>query len=118
MTSQILLYWGMNLFDAEVPSQIPQPMTAEEQKRRFGYNNDYIAFYQFEDTTLLVINHESTIAGNMFDNEEGYTSTEIEHIKVEMEGHGLSIVEIKKEREHGIWLLDLPTTVESQHIPK
>ena len=35
MTSQILLYWGMNLFDEETPSQIPQPMTAEEQKRRY-----------------------------------------------------------------------------------
>ena len=54
----------------------------------------------------------------MFDNEEGYTSTEIEHIKVEMEAYGLSIVEIKRKMEHGIWLLAHPTTVESQHIPK
>jgi uncharacterized protein len=99
LESQILLYWGMHLFEEEERSKIPQPMTATEQKRRFGYNNDYIAFDHFNDTTLLIINHESTIAGHMFDNEEGYTSNSLEHIKVEMEAHGLSIVEIRRENK-------------------
>ena len=109
LQSQILLYWGMHLFQKEDDFRsIPSPMTAEEQMLRFGYNNDFIAFHHFDNKTLLIINHESTIAENMFPDETGYTCSILEHIKVEMAAHGLSIVEITQEQNSWNFVVNSP----------
>ena len=43
-------------------------MDAQEQAVRFGYGNDYIAlFFLDDDRLLMVVNHESTAAGMMFE---------------------------------------------------
>ena len=41
--SDILLRWGDPLFPGMAPFD-PHALTGAEQARRFGYNNDYVAF--------------------------------------------------------------------------
>ncbi len=61
--AQILLSWGDPLFAAMEDFDWKQ-LNAEEQARRFGYNNDYLAYIELEEGRgLLFVNHESTIAG-------------------------------------------------------
>ena len=66
-------------------------LSGPEQARRFGYNNDFIALLEHEGHRLLTVNHESTSAQLMFEGEERYTSTNPEHIPIEMAAHGLSV---------------------------
>ena len=74
----------------------PSAQNPEEQALRFGYNNDFISLLEIEDKTLLITNHESTVAGMMFSGEENYVSEREEHFRIEQLAHGLSIVEIRK----------------------
>jgi uncharacterized protein len=104
-TSYVLLRWGDPLFEEDSNERNPSTLTPEEQSRRFGFNNDYIAFYPFEEErALLIVNHESTHAGIMFPSEEGYCSTSIENIQREMAAHGLTIVCIQLVNQR--WTVD------------
>ena len=42
-TAEVLLRWGDPLFPGMAPFD-PRTLTGDEQARRFGYNNDYVAF--------------------------------------------------------------------------
>ena len=63
--AQILLRWGDALLDGETPWS-PASQQAAEQARRFGYNNDFVAFLPLpagsDSSThgLLCVNHEYT----------------------------------------------------------
>lgn len=78
-----LLSWGDPLVHGLAPFD-PNQQEPEEQKLRFGYNNDFIAFCPLEQNrALLVVNHESTFAGLMFEGEKGYSVEVEQHIRIE-----------------------------------
>jgi hypothetical protein len=46
--AQILLRWGDPLFEG-LAAFDPRTLTAADQAKRFGYNNDYIAFFPLDE---------------------------------------------------------------------
>lgn len=102
---QILIRWGDPLFPNVAPFDV-STMDAQEQEVRFGYGNDYIALFSLDDDRLLmVVNHESTAAGLMFEGEQGYAAQRIENIKIEQAAHGLTVAELV--RVSNGWSVDL-----------
>jgi len=122
-----LLKWGDPIF-ADAPDFDPANQTAAAQARQFGYNCDWIGFLPLpegsdaSDHGLLIVNHEYTNPELMF---PGY-ATEVpegeepsgptieagdivlipnptqELVDVELEAHGLSVVEIRRN-DAGEW---------------
>jgi len=110
-----LLSWGDPL-DAFAGGFDPLTLDAAEQSRRFGYNNDFIAYMPLDpdagpgdgdrhclsrnsERGLLCVNHEYTQPHLMF---SGYTEetairgTSDAHIAVEQQACGHSVVEIER----------------------
>ena len=96
----VLLRWGDPLFEGDAEFEW-SALTGPEQSRRFGYNNDFLALIEFDGHWLLSVNHESTSAQLMFEGEERYTSTNTDHIPIEMAAHGLSVVELIQQPQGG-----------------
>lgn len=105
---QVLARWGDALFPEETEHFHPETLTPESQQRRFGYNNDYIAYLPFaknaQDSAhgLLHVNHEYTCGYLMFPNlswETATTEATEAQMKVEMEAHGFSLMEVKREEK-------------------
>jgi secreted PhoX family phosphatase len=115
-----LLKWGDPLF-ADAPEFDPENQTAAAQAMQVGYNCDWIGFLPLEqgsdssDHGLLVVNHEYTIGELMFPGyasqgppEEGSEEPTLvrnptkELVDVELEAHGLSVVEIRRANG-GAW---------------
>jgi uncharacterized protein len=100
--AQILIRWGDPLFRGTAPFD-PAALTGEEQAKRFGYNNDYIAYFPLRRGStrgLLCVNHEYTNPEVMFpgvgprpDLNDFAGITEA-HVAVEMAAHGVSVLEI------------------------
>lgn len=100
----VLISWGDHLHDDDIFD--PHDLTPETQARQFGYNNDFLAFMPItrggneSNHGLLCVNHEYTNRYLMF---EGLTSEQeksrinVAQARVEMEAHGCSVVEIKKQ---------------------
>ena len=97
----VVIAWGDPVF-AGVSPKDPRTLTPGDQERRFGYNNDYIAFIPlpFQDAErhgLLWVNHEYTDAQNMFpgfDPEE--PSLTREQVLVELHAHGGTVIEVER----------------------
>ncbi len=98
----VLLAWGDPIFAGVAPKD-PRTLTPGDQERRFGYNNDYVAFIPlpFQDAErhgLLWVNHEYTDAQNMF---PGYDpespSLTQDQVLVEMHAHGGTVVEVERD---------------------
>ncbi|WP_288132839.1 PhoX family phosphatase [Microbulbifer sp.] len=110
-----VLSWGDPL-EAFAGAFVPTKLTAAEQARRFGYNNDFIAYLPLHDEAgpgqgdmhitsdnsehgLLCVNHEYTQPHLMF---SGYTEdsanrgTSAEHVAIEQQACGHTIVEVEK----------------------
>jgi uncharacterized protein len=100
--ADILLRWGdpivagLSAFDA-------QNLTGADQAQRFGYNNDYLAFFPLDASGargLLCVNHEYANPEVMFPGVEvrpdrnDFANITRAHVDVEMAAHGLSVVEI------------------------
>jgi uncharacterized protein len=110
----VLLRWGDPIF-ADSPAFDPRTLTAEQQLRLFGYNNDFIGFAPLPqgsakaDNGLLCVNHEYTNTLFMVPGlvpadggptpPEAYTKAIAE---LEMAAHGASIVEVKRDGK-GAW---------------
>ena len=113
--ADLLMRWGDPL-DAFAGRFAPESLDAREQGRRFGYNNDFIAYLPLHDEAgpgegdvhitsdnsergLLCVNHEYTQPHLMF---AGYTEdsaqrgTSAAHVAIEQQACGHSIVEIEK----------------------
>ena len=113
-----VMSWGDPL-DGFAEKFAPEKLDAAEQARRFGYNNDFIAFMPLDpdaapgegdkhclsnnsERGLLCVNHEYTQPHLMF---SGYTEdsagrgTRDEHIAVEQQACGHTIVEIEKTQD-------------------
>ncbi|UXN68865.1 PhoX family phosphatase [Devosia neptuniae] len=103
--ADILLRWGDGLFP-DAPEFDPTAQTAAAQARQFGYNNDYVGYIPFEDSSehgLLVVNHEYTNPHLMFpgivtlaEGEMTLNPLSKEQVDIELAAHGGTIVEIKK----------------------
>src|SRR5262245_43637074 len=93
-TAEVLLAWGDHLTDINATFD-PARLTADEQKKRFGYNCDFVGFVPLKpgasDEGLLVVNHEYTNPELMF---AKYKPAEVKlaEVEVELAAHGLSVV--------------------------
>jgi secreted PhoX family phosphatase len=121
-TATPFLAWGEPLTSGAAPFD-PATLTAADQATRIGYNHDFVGFLPLpmgSDTSehgLLVINHEYTNPELMF---PGYLQPNPEYVAgsedipeflaaptqanvdVELEAHGVSVVEIQKGAD-GQW---------------
>ncbi|MEE9393568.1 MAG: PhoX family phosphatase [Planctomycetota bacterium] len=116
--AQTLLRWGDPLH-ADSPPFSPLKQNADDQRRQFGYNCDYVGFLPLPFGSrnsghgLLGVNHEYTTLHNM---QPGRTKKPTvdgkgvskEEFDIELAAQGFSVVEIK--RENGRWktVLDSP----------
>ena len=106
--ADILLRWGDPLFP-DAPGFDPKNQSAEVQLKQFGYNNDYVAFFPIDedkDRALLCVNHEYTNEEVMFpgigrQDLACFPDMTKELVEIEMAAHGVSIVEIVREK--GSW---------------
>ncbi len=101
---QIVMRWG----DPIAPGLAdfdPSRLTPEEQARRFGYNNDYIAYFPLDATGkrgLLCVNHEYTSPEMMFAGignpaRTDFSKMDRTKVAVEMAAHGVSVIEIARD---------------------
>ncbi|WP_376087943.1 PhoX family phosphatase [Roseomonas sp. CCTCC AB2023176] len=108
---QTVIRWGDPILPG-APAFDPANVTAEAQSGQFGYNNDYVDFFALPkgapaatEHGLLVVNHEYTNTNLIFAGVgEGTASrlrTNREQAMAEIQAHGMSVVEIK--RENGRW---------------
>ena len=102
---QVLLRWGDPLFP-DLPAFNPAGQSAGDQLKRFGYNNDYIAYFPIEGSNshgLLCVNHEYTNEELMFaglkkrQDTSGFIEMTPELVDIEMAAHGVTVVEIVRE---------------------
>lgn len=107
--ADVLIRWGDKV-ERGAPEFRPDQLTAAGQARQFGYNNDYIGYLPLprgssrSDHGLLVVNHEYTNTDHMFagiNRETVMQAMTPERVAVELAAHGLSIIEVRKER--GRW---------------
>ena len=100
--ADILIRWGDPLAE-NLGAFDPQNLTAADQAKRFGYNNDYIAFFPLDQSGtrgLLCVNHEYASPEVMFPGVKGrpdrndFAQMTQANIEVEMAAHGVSVVEI------------------------
>jgi secreted PhoX family phosphatase len=117
-----LVRWG-DVLTATAPAFDPAAQTAESQAVQAGYNCDFTGFLPLpqgsnnSDNGLLVINHEYTNPELMFpeylapnpeyvegseDIPEFLVQTTKAIVDTELEAHGLSVVEIKRD-DAGVW---------------
>lgn len=118
-SADLLLRWGDPLSEDAGPFD-PAALSAEEQARRFGYNNDFIAFMPLaadgrmdggidgerhfasnnSERGLLCVNHEYTIPHMMFpgfaDRRAAARGTSAEQLAVEKAACGHAVVEIER----------------------
>lgn len=109
--ADILISWGDPVM-GDAPEFNANHQTPEAQEKQFGYNNDSIVFLPLPrgsknpDHGLLVVNHEYTSRKLMFPDhkpkKEKKADYELRLCQVEMAAHGLSILEIEKNRK-GRW---------------
>ncbi len=96
---------------AGAPEFAPGKLTAEGQAKQFGYNCDFIGYLPLpagsdnSENGLLFVNHEYTNPHMMFpgfaDAKAAAAGTTAETTAIELEAHGGSVVEVKKEG--GAW---------------
>ena len=106
-TGVVLIGWGDPLRGGDARID-PLSVTPEEQERRFGYNNDFVAFLPTvggdADQGLLWVNHEHTDGANMFPGYDARNPTR-EQVRVEMAAHGGTVVQVGRRRD-GRWAYD------------
>jgi secreted PhoX family phosphatase len=118
---QVLLRWGDPLF-ADMPDFDPLAQDAAGQRRRFGYNNDFVAFMPFRDGVdqdargLLVVNHESTQAPLMFPGSPSPLRLTRPQCDVEIAAHGISVVEVRHRQ--GQWRVQLDSSHNRRVTPE
>ena len=102
-TSAVLIGWCDPLRGGDTAKN-PLTITPEEQERRFGYNNDFVAFFPIagrDDRGLLWVNHEHTEGANMFPGYDARNPTR-DQVRVELASHGGTVVEVRRQSD-GQW---------------
>lgn len=110
--ARVLLRWGDPVVEGAPPFDA-RKLTSEGQAKQFGYNCDFIGFLPLVPTErgsgLLVVNHEYTNPELMFPNyEKKKTEPSKEQADIELAAHGLSVVEIHKNKQ-GHWQAVFPS---------
>ncbi|SHN63807.1 hypothetical protein SAMN05660350_01181 [Geodermatophilus obscurus] len=103
--SAVVIRWG-DPVEEGAPEFDVDAQTAEAQARQFGYNCDFIGFLPLgRRRALLVVNHEYTNEQLMFSGvaEEDAPTTD-EQKRVAMMAHGISVVQIWRQGDSGVWL--------------
>ncbi|ADB73826.1 PhoX family protein [Geodermatophilus obscurus] len=103
--SAVVMRWG-DPVEEGAPDFDIDAQTAEAQARQFGYNCDFIGFLPLgRRRALLVVNHEYTNEQLMFSGvpEEEAPTTD-EQKRVAMMAHGISVVQIQRQGDSGVWL--------------
>ena len=101
----IILRWGDPLHDG-IPEFDPKILTADDQEKRFGYNNDYIGIVELPpdkeiERIVLCVNHESPVGRLMFPGVLNLNDMTADYCEVEKASLGVSVVEIQKRE--GLW---------------
>ncbi len=98
----VLLRWGDPL-TSNAPAFDPMAHTAARQAVQFGYDCDFIGFFPLPMASgssshgLLVVNHENARSALMFPRWDGkLASKSREMVDIEIQAHGLSIVQIAR----------------------
>ncbi len=100
-----VIKWGDPLFNDTPGLDLTNVATGENverQKKAFGYNNDFLGMVKTNDNRyILVANHEYTNAHIMFPNVERNNPRDFtqEEVRLLMEAHGLSVVEIRQRSD-------------------
>ncbi len=106
-TSAVLIGWGDPLREAD-GAKDPLSLTPEEQERRFGYNNDYVAFLPMPggdpDRGLLWVNHEYSEGAIMFPGYDAKTPTG-DQVRIELAAHGGTVVQVRRQSD-GRWIYE------------
>ncbi|MGY1680856.1 PhoX family protein [Geodermatophilus sp. SYSU D01176] len=103
--SAVVIRWG-DPVEEGAPDFDVEAQTAEAQATQFGYNCDFIGFLPLgRRRALLVVNHEYTNEQLMFSGvpEEEAPTTD-EQKRVAMMAHGISVVQIERQGDSGVWL--------------
>jgi len=114
--ADILLRWGDPLHPGMEPFS-SGAQSQDDQLKRFGYNNDYIAYFPIEGSSrhgLLCVNHEYTNEELMFESAKkrqdtsGFKETTKDMVDVEMAAHGVTIMEIARDEDGWHPVLESP----------
>jgi len=107
---QVLIRWG-DPVTAGAPAFDPAKLSAADQEKQFGYNNDYLGLHPVPagstagDRFLLVANHEYINSNLMFAGlgagRDANLKTSKAQVEIEMAAVGGAVVEIA--RENGAW---------------
>lgn len=103
---QVVLAWGDPLF-TDAPGFDPYRQTSTAQAKQFGYNNDFLGWLPLpgasrpSESGLLAVNHEYVSSALMHPGSPDAFGLSREQVDVEMQAHGLSIVEV--HRQAGTW---------------
>jgi hypothetical protein len=99
----VVIRWGDPILPG-APALDVHNQTAARQLGQYGYNCDFLGVLPLgRDRALLVSNHEYTNEELMF---PGFTSQDaltVEHVKVAMAAHGMSVVELERVGRTGQW---------------
>jgi len=103
---QVLIRWGDPILGGATGFD-PATLTAAEQEKRFGYNNDYLGLYPLPagsrsgDRFLMVANHEYTNPNLMFaglgSGRGAALKATKDQVAVEMASVGGAVIEIARE---------------------
>jgi secreted PhoX family phosphatase len=108
--AQLVIRWGDPVLGG-APAYDPMAQSAAAQARQFGYNCDFIDYCPLpagsrnSEHGLLCVNHEYTNTNLMFagigEGRAARGRTTAAQAAVEIEAHGMSVVEVRKEG--GTW---------------
>jgi secreted PhoX family phosphatase len=106
-THDIVLRWGDPVLPG-APAFDFHNQTPEAAAQQFGYNCDFIGFLPLgpgrgtagSRRGILVVNHEYTVGNLMFPSYSNAAPT-AEQVDIELAAHGMSVLEIERERGAG-----------------
>lgn len=113
-----MIRWGDPLWSGRLDTPLTQ-LDANEAEFRFGYNNDFLAFFPlttppgFDEAGLLVVNHEYPTPHLMFPGITEATfpaSLTVEQITATLSAVGISVVEVRRRGDVWVTILDSPLT--------
>ncbi len=93
---EVVVKWGDPLFPG-APAFNFKNQTAAAQKQQFGYNSDFLGYFQLNGSNraLLAVNHEYTSGTEMFRNY--VPGAKKEETDIEIAAHGGSVVELVRD---------------------
>lgn len=106
---QLVIRWGDPL-TAPADALSPSEMTAAQAASRFGYNNDYLAYFPLPGTDgadeagLLVVNHEYPTLHMMFPGvaeDQGHGPLTEAQVEATLSAVGISVVEVRRRGD--VW---------------